>query len=120
MLVVDNDDDQRELMASILHQNGALVTTAADAATALLAFDAGPADVVVTDLALSDREGLELLHALRARTDVTTAVVAVSGRDAPEDVDRALQAGFDVHLAKPIDPPELVAAVGEAARGPRR
>lgn len=120
VLVVDADDDRRELMASILHLHGGLVTTATDAATALLAFDASPSDVVVTDLTMTDREGLDLVHALRARPELTTAVVAVSGHAAPEDVDLALKAGFDVHLAKPVGPAELVAAVAEAARGLRR
>jgi PAS domain S-box-containing protein len=119
VLVVDEDDDRRELMTTILQQKGAAVTTAREAATALLAFDAAQPDVVVTDLDMTGRAALDLVRDLRARPNSAAAIVAVSGFSAPDDVERALAAGFDVHIAKPIDPSELVAAVGEVARGRR-
>jgi PAS domain S-box-containing protein len=119
LLVIDEDEDRRELMASILQQKGAAVTTASDVAAALHAFDASQPDVVVADLDMTGRDALDLVRDIRGRPNSTAALVAISGFAAPEDVDRALTAGFDVHIAKPLDPAELVAAVGEAARGRR-
>ena len=120
VLVADDDDDRRDLMASLLHQKGAAVTTANDVATALVTFDASPPDVVVADLAMSGRDGLALARELRARPGLAAALLAVSGFAAPEEVERAFAAGFDVHLAKPVHPAALVAAVREAAHSRRR
>jgi CheY-like chemotaxis protein len=116
VLVVDDEEDTRDLMSAILEHQGAIVITAGDVETALHAFDASPVDVVLSDLALPGRSGLELPGELRSRASSETTLVAVSGYAAPEQVERALGAGFDFHLAKPIDPSELVELVAGAAR----
>lgn len=120
VLVVDDEDDALELMGTVLRQRGALVTTARDVPTALLAFDASPVDVVVSDIAMPGSGGLDLVRALRSRKDRSASYVAVSGFAASEEVERALAAGFDVHLAKPVDPSELIAVVRDASRGRSR
>jgi PAS domain S-box-containing protein len=116
VLVVDDDADARELTAVILRQRGAVVAVAGDVSAALQAFALSPPDVLVSDVAMPVRDGHDLVRELRARTTTTTAMIAVSGFTSPEEVDRALRAGFDMHVAKPVDPDDLVNAVRDAAR----
>jgi CheY-like chemotaxis protein len=61
------------------------------------------------------RSGLELARELRARPTTTASMIAVSGFTSPDEVERALDAGFDMHVAKPVDPEDLVRAVRDAA-----
>jgi PAS domain S-box-containing protein len=116
VLVVDDEEDARELMAAILRQHGAVVTVAGDVPEALRVFDGAPPDVVLSDISLPGRSGLDLARDLRARPAMDATLVAVSGFAGPEQIDRALTAGFDVHLSKPVDPAELVAVIRDAAR----
>jgi len=116
VLVVDDEADARELMAAILRHHGAIVSVAGDVPAALHTFDAAPPDVVLSDIALPGRSGLDLARDLRSRTKLDATLVAVSGFAAPEQVDSALAAGFDFHMAKPVDPAELIAIIREAAR----
>lgn len=116
VLVVDDDADSRELAALILRQRGAAVAVAGDVGAALQAFALAPPDVLVSDLAMPVRSGIDLVRELRARTTATkTAMIAMSGLSSPEEVDDALSAGFDMHLGKPVDPADLVSAVRDAA-----
>jgi PAS domain S-box-containing protein len=116
VLVVDDDEDARELMSAVLAQHGAVVTVAGDVPTALHVFDGSPPDVVLSDIGLPGRSGLDLARDLRARPAMDATLVAVSGFAATEQIDRALTAGFDIHLGKPVDPAELIAVVRDAAR----
>ena len=116
VLVVDDDDDARELMAALLRHRGALVDVAADVSTAIRAFAISQPDVLVSDVAMPGRSGLELVRELRARATTTASMIAVSGFTSIDDVEQALDAGFDMHVAKPVDPEDLVRAVQDAAR----
>ncbi len=115
ILVVDDEEDSRELMATILRRAGADVACAAGGRAALELFGRWTPDVVVSDLAMPGADGCELVSQIRAR-DASIAALAVSGFTGDGDTDRALAAGFDVHVGKPIDAAELVEAVHEAAR----
>jgi PAS domain S-box-containing protein len=115
VMVVDDEEDSRELMAAILRRAGADVATASGIPTALDLFDRWQPDVVVSDLAMPGGDGCELMRMLRERGRAFTAL-AVSGFTSDADTDRALAAGFDVHVAKPVDAAELVEAVHEASR----
>lgn len=115
VLVVDDEEDSRELMATILRRAGADVACASGSRAALELFGRWTPDVVVSDLAMPGGDGCELVSEIRAR-DPSIAALAVSGFTADRDTDRALAAGFDVHVGKPIDAAELVEAVHEAAR----
>jgi PAS domain S-box-containing protein len=120
VLVVDDEEDARDLLAALLRQRGAVVTTAPDVAAALVAFEPSPPDVLVSDLGMPGRSGFDLARELRASpTASDAALVAVSGFSSPEEIARALDAGFDVHLAKPVEPAELVNAIREAAAAKR-
>jgi CheY-like chemotaxis protein len=116
VLVVDDEDDARELMATVLRHRGAVVTVAGDVSAALQAFSLSQPDVLVSDMAMPGRTGLDLARELRARPTTTAAMVAVSGFTSPEEIERALDAGFDIHVAKPLDAEDLVRAVRDAAR----
>lgn len=115
VLVVDDEEDARDLLATLLRHRGAAVTAASDVTTALAAFEASPADVVVSDLGMPGRDGFDLARDLRARPNVVATLIAVSGFASADEVARALDAGFDVHLAKPIEPAELIALIRDAA-----
>ena len=111
VLVVDDDEDMRGLLSALLRQHGASTTAAASVDAALLAFDACPPDVVVSDIGMPGRSGLELARALRAKSSPRARLIAVSGFTSPDEVARALAAGFDMHLAKPVEAAELVGVV---------
>jgi PAS domain S-box-containing protein len=115
VLVVDDDDDARELMAAILRHHGATVDVAANVSAAVQAFAIAQPDVLVSDVVMPGRSGLELARELRARPTTTASMIAVSGFTSPDEVERALDAGFDMHVAKPVDPEDLVRAVRDAA-----
>lgn len=115
VLVVDDEEDSRELMATILRRAGADVACASGSRAALELFGRWTPDVVVSDLAMPGGDGCELVSEIRAR-DASVAALAVSGFTGEPDMNRALAAGFDVHVGKPVDAAELVEAVHEAAR----
>jgi signal transduction histidine kinase/CheY-like chemotaxis protein len=113
VLLVEDEADARELVARFLTQAGARVETAATVAAAVDAFHRRPSDVVVADIAMPGEDGYALLQRLRALSGPGTVVpiVALTAFARPEDRQRALEAGFQAHLAKPIDPEQLVAAI---------
>ena len=114
VLVVDDDEDSRELMAAILRRSGAEVASASGHLEAIELFDAWSPDVVVSDLAMPGADGCDLIKQIRTR-DGGVGALAVSGYTSARDAELALAAGFDVHIGKPIDAAELVEAVHEAA-----
>ncbi|HSJ99488.1 MAG TPA: ATP-binding protein, partial [Myxococcota bacterium] len=114
-LVVDDDDDARELVATVLARAGAAVVTAASAAEALRELDASHPDLLVSDIAMPGVTGLELMQEIRRRRGASFPAVALSAYGRAEDRDRALGAGFDFHLVKPVDARALVVAVARAA-----
>lgn len=112
MLVVEDEPDTRELVATMLERLGADVTACANGEDALASFDACAPHIVVSDLALPKMDGREMMRRVRAmQLGRTVPALALSGNASIEDACRALDAGFDVHLAKPISREELVAAV---------
>jgi CheY-like chemotaxis protein len=118
VLVVEDDADTRELVASLLAQHGAEPMTAANARDGLEAFRRRPPDVLVCDIAMPGGDGYSFLTAVRASSgDVYVPAMALTAYARLEDRERALAAGFDVHLAKPVEPTTLVIAVARLAGG---
>jgi PAS domain S-box-containing protein len=112
VLVVDDEYDARELLAAVLEAAGAAVTVVASADEALRALAKQPADVLLSDLAMPQRDGYELMRAARERGLVERlATIALSAQARPEDRQRALAAGFDSHVAKPVEPEAIVAEI---------
>ena len=110
VLVVEDEPDSRELLSLILAQKGANVSSAGDTAEALAMFRACAPDVIVSDVELPGDDGYNLIRRLRADA-VAVSAIALSGFSAARDAARALDAGFDVHVAKPVEPRALVKAV---------
>jgi len=116
VLVVDDDIDARESLVMVLEESGAEVIAVSSAREALQAVGRVVPDVLVSDIAMPDVDGYGLLRRLRAlhaeRPVPALALTAYGGEDHRR---RALAAGFEMHLAKPIDPSELTAAVRSLA-----
>jgi len=114
VLLVDDDADGLDLTTVMLTNSGAQVKTAVSVAAALDILESWPADVLVSDIEMPGEDGYELLRRIRAkerggRTRLPALALTAYGR--PEDRRRTLAAGYNLHLAKPIDPSELVLAV---------
>jgi PAS domain S-box-containing protein len=117
VLVVDDDPDAVGLVREILESAGARVQTAASAVEALESIAKQPPDVMVSDLGMPGMDGFELIRRVRqmdAARDLPAA--ALTAYERSEDRARALRSGFEMHLSKPIDPSELIAAVASLAR----
>jgi len=114
VLVVDDEADARELLRRLLAERGCDVATACSAEEALTLLAAGPCDVLLTDIGMPGTDGYELLRRVRAANDAQKAI-AVTAFARPEDRDRALAAGFDGHLAKPVNPVRLLHMLAEVA-----
>jgi CheY-like chemotaxis protein len=116
VLIVDDEPDARELFESILCGAGAEVDVAESAAAALETVAARPPRVLVTDIEMPGRDGYELLEAARrALAGYPFAAIALTAYAREADRRRSLAAGFDLHLAKPVEPADLVAAVASLA-----
>jgi len=107
VLVVDDHRDAAETLADLLRLQGHLVEVAFDGVSALAALETASPDVVLCDIGLPGMSGYELARAIRARNRPGVQLIAISGYAQAEDVRRALEAGFDAHVAKPPDPDEL-------------
>ena len=120
VVVVDDDPDTRELLHSALQTAGADVRSAASADEAMALCRASRPDVIVSDIAMPRRDGYSLMEELRAAPpDVRpTVAVALSAHVGPRDRARSTGAGFQDHIAKPVDPAVLVHAIrGYLRRG---
>lgn len=114
VLVVDDDSDTRQLLKRILENYGATVKTAASAAEALEMLITSPPDALVADIGMPDEDGYSLMRKIRNLPfDRGGAVpaLALTAYARPEDRVRALTAGFQFHVAKPVEPNELATVV---------
>lgn len=120
-LVVDDDEDNREIVASLLELAGASVSSAASVADAMTKLAAAPFDLVFSDIGMPDEDGYAFVAKIRALAGpvARVPVVAVTAFARPEDRSRALAAGFDAYIAKPVVPGEIVALAAMLTRRPR-
>jgi signal transduction histidine kinase/ActR/RegA family two-component response regulator len=119
ILLIDDDEDIRDALSALLELDDHVVTVAANGAEGLRLALFDPPDVALVDIGLPDIDGYELVRRLRGdpRGDAVVAI-ALTGYGKPEDAKRALAAGFDVHLTKPVDRGELGAALDSRRRSP--
>ena len=113
VLVVDDQHDSRELLATLLEQLGARVTQCATAAAALDGLSSGAVDLLIADIAMPDVDGYQLIGDVRARGYQLPAI-AVTAYARSEDRRQALAAGYTGYCAKPIDPALLVTTARDA------
>jgi len=113
-LLVEDDPDGCDLMQMMLRRFGAEVTAVSTAAAALESVRERRPDVLVSDIGLPDGDGFQLLRLVRESNHDLPAV-AVTAYASRQDVAKALAAGFQAHVAKPVEPAQLSAAVAHAS-----
>jgi CheY-like chemotaxis protein len=123
VLAVDDDADALGLLKDVLQAAGAEVATAQSAAAAMATIATFLPDALVADIGMPDVDGFELIRQVRASEDkrvrdIPAAALTAFARS--EDRTKALQTGFEMHLAKPVDPGELVASVATLVRRYRK
>jgi CheY-like chemotaxis protein len=112
VLVVEDDPDGNELITTILERYGARVTSVCTARDALAALDAETPNVLVSDIGLPDKDGIELIKQIRAKAGLASLpAIALTAYASRQDASKALAAGFDAHVAKPVQPGTLGTAV---------
>jgi len=119
VLIVDDDPESLDVSAMVLRVAGAEVRTAAGTFGAYEVIRTWQPTVVLTDLAMPGEDGFMLFRSMRttfAERGVKVPIVAFTAYGTTENRTRALQAGFDLYLTKPIDPRRLTSAVAEVTR----
>jgi PAS domain S-box-containing protein len=123
ILVVDDDADARAVLGNVLKAHGADVLAVGSAGEALSIFAEYRPHVVLSDIGMPGEDGYSLIGKIRALPPgygADTPAAALTAFARAEDRTKALQHGFQMHLAKPVDPAELLAVVASLARpGPR-
>ena len=122
VLIVDDDADAREVMVSTLETSGATVASASSADEALELLREGSAvDVLLSDIAMPGHDGYELIRQVRSQSADIAALpaAAVTACASTDERERALAAGFQMHLAKPVLPAALIQAVANLAHSVR-
>lgn len=121
VLVVDDDDDSRELIRRILHDCHAEVLTAASAAEALSLLEHLRPGLLLTDLGMPDMDGYGLLERVRALGPAhggNVPAIALTAFARADDRVKALSSGFSAHISKPVEPAELIDKVASARTTP--
>ena len=118
VLVVDDDSDTRQMLKAVLSECQADVITAASAAEAIREIEQRKPDVLVSDLGMPEQDGYELIKHVReteSADSVRIPALALTAYAKAEDRVRALAGGYQVHLAKPVEPAEFVLVVANLA-----
>nr|MBA2340698.1 GAF domain-containing protein [Pyrinomonadaceae bacterium] len=114
VLVIEDAADTLELLRLVFEERGYRVTACASAEEGLQAASRSSFDLIISDIGLPNANGYELLKKLRAQPGFADIpAIALTGFARDRDVEAALSAGFDAHVAKPIDPSKLIARVEE-------
>jgi CheY-like chemotaxis protein len=114
VLVVEDDQDTRDLMGHVLRSHGATPILAASVPEALEVFTTDKPDVVVTDIGLPGYNGYALISAIRQQKEPELGkvpVIALTAFSTEDDRRIALSSGFNEYLCKPFDPGELIGAI---------
>jgi CheY-like chemotaxis protein len=119
VLVLEDHEDTRILLGILLRNLGFTVDATARVAEGLAAFQRRRPDLILCDLSMPDGDGFDFIARIRALPDETAGTVpaiALSAFSGPKVVDRALRAGFNRHLAKPVSLDTLISAVTQLLR----
>lgn len=124
VLIVDDEADARELLSAMLEQRGAQVTAVASAAEAIdcLVGNGLLPDVLVSDLGMPNEDGFDLISKVRTlepERGGRIPAIALTAYARPEDRARALAAGYEMHVPKPVEPAQLSDALGDLLRQKR-
>ncbi|MGI8431034.1 MAG: hybrid sensor histidine kinase/response regulator, partial [Chthoniobacterales bacterium] len=119
ILVVDDERDSRALVKRILEECAAIVTGASSAEEGFAALKRQKIDVIISDIGMPGMDGYQFIRAVRKLGDDEggkSPAIALTAFARSEDRQRAMLAGFDMHIAKPVEPAELIAVVARLAR----
>jgi CheY-like chemotaxis protein len=119
VLLVEDEADTRDLVTTMLREFGARVIAVNSAKDALASIQHEVPSVVLSDIGMSGENGYDLIRKVRALAPEkggTVPAVALTAYAGPSDRRRALVAGFHVHLAKPVEPDELLAVIASLGR----
>jgi signal transduction histidine kinase len=117
VLVVEDDEDARDLLVATLSQEGAHVVSAGSVHEALAKLDVARPDVLLSDIGLPGADGFELIRRVRERhAPESLPAIAFTAYSQAEDRAQARKAGFQAHVSKPASPAEVVRLVSEVAR----
>ena len=122
VLVVDDDEDIRELLRTVLEEAGAKVVTAHSAEAAHALYRLSPPDIIVSDMRLGSSDGYAFIATIRQYNKEYrgfTPAIALTGFAYPGDEDRAMAAGFDAYIHKPFNPENLVLTITKLLRQQR-
>lgn len=113
VLVVEDNDDARTLLCTILARSGAQVSAAENPATALDLLDASLPDIIISDIEMPGEDGFSFIEKVRLRPPPASRIpaIALTAHTSRADRIRSLEAGFQSHMGKPVEPAELLAAV---------
>jgi signal transduction histidine kinase/ActR/RegA family two-component response regulator len=120
VLVVDDDADARDLVTRVLEQHDARVTAVPSAQAAFTALEGCRPDVLISDIGMPEESGYVLIQRIRRLVPErggTIPALALTAHAGADDIRRALSAGFQAHVAKPVEPAGLALAVADLARG---
>ncbi len=123
VLLVEDSDDARELVSSMLVAQGAIVAAAPRAATAMQWLDAHAVDIIVSDIEMPERDGLDMMRAIRSRdagSGGQIPAIALTAYAGANDRDRSHACGFQAHLTKPVDLRDLVRTIATLVSTPPR
>ncbi|MCW5315021.1 response regulator [Nostoc sp. KVJ3] len=119
ILVVDDDADSRDFVAFVLEQDGAFVIAVSSALEALERLAQVKLDVLVSDIGMPEMDGYMLIHQVRTlipEQGGQIPAIALTAFARNEDRQKALKAGFQMHLPKPLNPEELIAAIAQLVK----
>ena len=114
LLIIDDDADTRDFLRFLLEAQGAVVTTAASAQQGLDLINASPPDLLLCDISMPDMDGYALAHTIRTQLpqpQAQTPAIAITAHARPSDQTQAIAAGFQAHLAKPIESETLIRTI---------
>ncbi|BCM90834.1 autoinducer 2 sensor kinase/phosphatase LuxQ [Abditibacteriota bacterium] len=116
VVVIEDNDDARELVCLLLKRDGHHVEWASDGHRGLKLLTQSPPDVAFVDIGLPEMDGYEVAQHVREALGPAIRLVAVTGYGQPEDADRAIQSGFNAHLTKPISLAALRGALADISK----
>ncbi|MDB5033968.1 MAG: domain S-box [Chlorobi bacterium] len=120
IVVVDDEPDTLEMLSTTLRQSGATVSAVSSAARALMAIEHSMPDLLVSDIGMPDEDGYSLIRKVRGLSGVRwkdLPAVALTAYAGAEDRRRAIEAGYQRHVTKPVEPAELITVIASLING---
>jgi CheY-like chemotaxis protein len=113
ILIVDDDKDTLTVLDNVLSERGATVIAARSAAAALDVMSSDQVDVLISDIGMPGQDGYELMLKIVAarKGKPMLPAIALTGYASQKDRERALAAGYNIHMVKPFEPADIVSAV---------